>query len=59
MVARAGTINGLIANARMTRHQPTLKFIRAQLEQLFNLNTGIPLLNWKTVCIESSYCYRS
>lgn len=33
-----GRINGFIANAGMTKHQPALDFSRAQLEQIFNLN---------------------
>lgn len=38
IVAAQGTINGLVANAGMTKHQPALDFTRAQLDQLFNLN---------------------
>jgi NAD(P)-dependent dehydrogenase (short-subunit alcohol dehydrogenase family) len=38
IVAQSGRIDGMIANAGMTKHQPALKFDRPQLEQLFNLN---------------------
>ncbi|KAF2269724.1 short-chain dehydrogenase [Lojkania enalia] len=35
---QSGRIDGMIANAGMTKHQPALNFDRPQLEQLFNLN---------------------
>jgi len=38
VVAQSGRIDGMIANAGMTKHQPALDFDRPQLEQLFNLN---------------------
>lgn len=38
VVEQAGRIDGLVANAGMTKHQPALKFDRPELEQLFNLN---------------------
>ncbi|KAG8630556.1 hypothetical protein KVT40_002175 [Elsinoe batatas] len=38
IVAQSGRIDGLVANAGMTKHQPALDFSRPQLEQLFNLN---------------------
>lgn len=38
IVSKSGRIDGMIANAGMTKHQPALKFDRPQLEQLFNLN---------------------
>ncbi|ORY10939.1 hypothetical protein BCR34DRAFT_484842 [Clohesyomyces aquaticus] len=38
IVARSGRIDGMVANAGMTKHQPALNFDRPQLEQLFNLN---------------------
>jgi NAD(P)-dependent dehydrogenase (short-subunit alcohol dehydrogenase family) len=38
IVSASGRIDGLVANAGMTRHQPALDFSRQQLEQLFNLN---------------------
>jgi len=38
MVTTSGRIDGMIANAGMTKHQPALDFDRAQLEQLFTLN---------------------
>ncbi|KAB8236248.1 uncharacterized protein BDW43DRAFT_308511 [Aspergillus alliaceus] len=38
VVEEAGRIDGLVANAGMTKHQPALKFDREQLDQLFNLN---------------------
>ena len=41
IVEEAGRIDGLVANAGMTKHQPALEFDRPQLEQLFNLNVGI------------------
>ncbi|KEF60875.1 uncharacterized protein A1O9_02437 [Exophiala aquamarina CBS 119918] len=38
IVSDAGRIDGLVANAGMTKHQPALDFDRPQLEKLFNLN---------------------
>lgn len=38
IVAQSGRIDGMIANAGMTKHQPALNFDRPQLDQLFNLN---------------------
>ncbi|KAJ5749373.1 uncharacterized protein N7511_011069 [Penicillium nucicola] len=38
IVEATGRIDGLVANAGMTKHQPALKFDRSDLEQLFNLN---------------------
>lgn len=40
IVEETGRIDGLVANAGMTKHQPALDFDRPQLEQLFNLNVG-------------------
>jgi len=38
VVAQTGRLDGLVANAGMTKHQPALNFDRPQLEKLFNLN---------------------
>ncbi|KAJ5758954.1 hypothetical protein N7520_006110 [Penicillium odoratum] len=38
VVKETGRIDGLVANAGMTKHQPALKFDRSELEKLFNLN---------------------
>ncbi|KAJ5618339.1 hypothetical protein N7528_006982 [Penicillium herquei] len=38
IVEETGRIDGMVANAGMTKHQPALKFERAELEKLFNLN---------------------
>lgn len=38
IVEHSGRIDGLVANAGMTKHQPALDFSRAQVEQLFSLN---------------------
>lgn len=38
IVEEAGRIDGLVANAGMTKHQPALQFDRPELEKLFNLN---------------------
>jgi NAD(P)-dependent dehydrogenase (short-subunit alcohol dehydrogenase family) len=38
IVAQSGRIDGMIANAGMTKHQPALDFDQPQLEQMFNLN---------------------
>ncbi|PIG86464.1 short-chain dehydrogenase [Aspergillus arachidicola] len=38
VVEETGRIDGLVANAGMTKHQPALKFDREQLDKLFNLN---------------------
>jgi NAD(P)-dependent dehydrogenase (short-subunit alcohol dehydrogenase family) len=35
---QTGRIDGLVANAGMTKHQPAVDFDRQQLEDLFNLN---------------------
>ena len=41
IISEQGRIDGFVANAGMTKHQPALQFDREQLEQLFNLNVGI------------------
>lgn len=41
VVEETGRIDGLVANAGMTKHQPALKFDRPELEKLFNLNVSI------------------
>ena len=41
IVQEAGRINGMVANAGMTKHQPALKFDRAELDKLFNLNVSL------------------
>lgn len=38
IVERAGRIDGLVANAGMTKHQPALQFQRPELQKLFELN---------------------
>ena len=38
IVSNSGRVDGLVANAGMTKHQPALDFSRQQLDQLFNLN---------------------
>lgn len=38
VVEQSGRIDGLVANAGMTKHQPALDFDRPELEKLFNLN---------------------
>jgi NAD(P)-dependent dehydrogenase (short-subunit alcohol dehydrogenase family) len=38
IISKSGMINGMVANAGMTKHQPALNFSRAQLDDLFNLN---------------------
>lgn len=38
IVEAEGSIEGLIANAGMTKHQPALEFSREEVEKLFNLN---------------------
>jgi NAD(P)-dependent dehydrogenase (short-subunit alcohol dehydrogenase family) len=38
IIADAGSIHGLVANAGMTKHQAALDFTREQLDKLFNLN---------------------
>lgn len=40
VVEETGRIDGLVANAGMTKHQPALKFDRSELEKLFNLNVS-------------------
>ena len=41
IVEETGRIDGLVANAGMTKHQPALQFDRSQLENLFNLNVSV------------------
>src|SRR4051794_24080593 len=43
VVEATGRIDGLVANAGMTKHQPAFKFERPELEQLFNLNVSVPV----------------
>lgn len=38
IVSEEGSINCLVANAGMTKHQPALDFTREQVEKIFNLN---------------------
>ncbi|PWY87415.1 short chain alcohol dehydrogenase [Aspergillus heteromorphus CBS 117.55] len=38
IVHETGRIDGLVANAGMTKHQPAMEFDRPELEQMFNLN---------------------
>jgi hypothetical protein len=38
IVEKAGRIDGLVANAGMTKHQPALQFQRPELQKLFELN---------------------
>lgn len=40
IVEETGRIDGLVANAGMTKHQPALNFDRPELEKLFNLNVS-------------------
>lgn len=40
VVEETGRIDGLVANAGMTKHQPALNFDRAELDKLFNLNVS-------------------
>ncbi|GAT20653.1 short chain alcohol dehydrogenase [Aspergillus luchuensis] len=40
IVEETGRIDGLVANAGMTKHQPALKFERPELERMFNLNAA-------------------
>lgn len=46
VVEDGGRIDGLVANAGMTKHQPALDFDRPELEKLFNLNVSdVPQLS--------------
>jgi len=38
IVEAEGSLEGLVANAGMTKHQPALNFSREEVEKLFNLN---------------------
>ena len=40
VVEETGRIDGMVANAGMTKHQPALDFERSELEKLFNLNVS-------------------
>lgn len=49
VVEDGGRIDGLVANAGMTKHQPALNFDRPELEKLFNLNvSGVTLLSGRS-----------
>ena len=41
IISQQGRIDGFVANAGITKHQPALQFDRKELEQLFNLNVGL------------------
>ena len=41
IICEHGRIDGFVANAGMTKHQPALQFDREELEKLFNLNVGL------------------
>jgi len=45
IVSEEGQINGLVANAGMTKHQSALEFTREQVEKLFNLNVSTEIPN--------------
>jgi hypothetical protein len=48
VVQETGRIDGLVANAGMTKHQPALNFDRPELEKLFNLNvSGFNMQAWQ------------
>ncbi|KAK5087571.1 hypothetical protein LTR70_006935 [Exophiala xenobiotica] len=38
IISEQGRLDGMVANAGMTKHQPALNFDQPQLDQLFNLN---------------------
>lgn len=40
VVQETGRIDGMVANAGMTKHQPALKFDRAEIDKLFQLNVS-------------------
>lgn len=40
IVAEMGRLDGMIANAGMTKHQPALDFSMEQIEKLFKLNVS-------------------
>jgi len=46
IVEENGRVDGLVANAGMTKHQPALQFDRPELEKLFNLNVSISWVVW-------------
>lgn len=50
IVEENGRVDGLIANAGMTKHQPALQFDRPELEKLFNLNVRIL---WKILLLQA------
>ena len=52
VVKSTGRIDGLVANAGMTKHQPALDFERPDLEKLFNLNVITPR-PWPTLIAHS------
>lgn len=55
VVEETGRIDGLVANAGMTKHQPALKFDRSELEKLFNLNVGVSRYVLVLVLTKSRY----
>lgn len=50
IVEETGRIDGLVANAGMTKHQPALKFERPELERMFNLNVSGPFVWSRHAC---------
>lgn len=42
IVSEEGRIDGMIANAGMTKHQPALDFSRQDVEKMFGLNVITP-----------------
>ena len=60
IVEETGRIDGLVANAGMTKHQPALKFERPELERMFNLNvSGRPAWFGRVVHAAARGCLRA
>lgn len=60
IVEETGRIDGLVANAGMTKHQPALKFERPELERMFNLNvSGLSALFGRVVHAAARGCLRA
>jgi NAD(P)-dependent dehydrogenase (short-subunit alcohol dehydrogenase family) len=56
IVEETGRIDGLVANASMTKHQQALNFDRSQLDKLFNLNVSGSLVGCCETIMLTAIC---
>lgn len=57
VVEKSGRIDGLVANAGMTKHQPALDFDRPELEKLFNLNVRLETVSCGSLFLGHPYLH--